>query len=347
MGFLNLTSAEQLELQKMQEDAQIQLQKKSDYEQNQAAVILETELKNRQEREEQDRYNKNHYSHSNDMFGGLIDSIANAVTKCATAVFEWRQQQIIDKKRDEALAKIEKEVENLLLEAKSIGDLEKRTVEAKRIFEAVDREYKHIKGDTGEERLRLNKNLNKINEIQEQCRKIKDKDQEINISNFYTVKKELNRCYEKENVIEYKMTNAELKQHLTNSASEMKEKSTAATEKMKIIYKNSKDWKKHDRYTPADYYYTEPPAKFTGEGIPKDSVTGQALREQMETRNQMETNITQTKEIQNTIAKLPDEQEHIIKVTKGDDLLQKIHEKIQDLSKDQQQQQQPEIVLCR
>ncbi|SFM31146.1 hypothetical protein [Pelosinus propionicus] len=334
---------EEQALFQQQEQKYFQLQQE-EAERNQAAVILENELKNQREQEQREQdYNRRYdVNPHKDLLTCLFDAAANAILKQAE---EWRRgerEKEEANERQKMVDELAKEAQKYLTEAKTIFELEKRNTEVKKAFESLDREYKHTKGDTSQERLLLNKHINVVSQAQESIKIIKDKEQEISFNNRQSLQSELKRCYEKENVIEYKISNSDLKEHIRKSTDEMKEQSAAATTKMKEAYEKSKDWVSHERRDPHKYYYGEPANLFTGQGIPKDSPTGKILSEHIETRNKLENGIRESAEIQTNLSKVPPDHEYHIKVNRTEDIIEKIREKAHEVAQSQERARQPE-----
>lgn len=335
MSFFNPTPEEEAELQKTREIEELQQSKANEeIEQNKAAIIVENELKAQREQEAHDRYERDHYSTRNDLLGGLIDSIGNGIEKLIRDLHEMRVNAIHEKERREELAKIEADVEKLLTKSKNIAELESRTAATKQLLQKLDYAYQHAKGDTSKERLQISSDIALLAKTQEQCRQIKNKNQEIKFSNQPELKSELKRCFENENVIEIKMSNADMLSKVDSAVDQMKEQQTAATEKMRDLYEKSNDWQKHEQRDTGKYYYKEPAHMFNGTGIPKDSLTGEILQQQIETRNNLIKGIHEAEELKDVLSKIPNEHSHEIKVNKHDDILEKIKEKAEEFAKE-------------
>jgi hypothetical protein len=326
MSIFNPTKEETIELQAIKTN--------EDFERNEASIILENNLKLKNEVADRERIERTEYSHRDDMLGGLFDAIGNGFEKMLKEALHNLRESRNELTHKEELMKIETEIEKILIESKSVGALEQRLGETKRLIETLDRHYQHVKGDTSAERLRLNNDLDITVKTLETCKGIKDKYQEINFSNHFEMKSELKRCFEKENVMEVKMKTSELLKTVTSSAETMQLKSAAATTKMRDVYTKSDEWVTHPIRDNDKYFYKEPVHQFTGQGIPKSSETGQTIAEQIKIRNVMEKGISDSNKIVENLSKLQPNQEHIIKVKSGQDLIEKIAERAREFARE-------------
>lgn len=310
----------------------------ADFSQKEAAIILENKLKLEREQEREQQYNRPQHS-SGDMLDGIFDAAANALEKMIKAAIEEMKKAQDAKEREDFLKEIQDEMNKYITESKTVGELEARAAEAKKLFEMLDKHYAYMKGDTAAERVWLNQNAEINKKIIDACKQIKDKSQAVNFTDRESLKADLTRIYRRENIVEIKATTAELKKQVSAATDEMREKSQAATTKMKELYERSTDYEKHSRRNPGLYYYNEPPNAFNGEGIPKESETGKAITEEIRTRNDMEKGISESREILSALEKIEPEREHTFHIKKGEDVLEKIREQTTELAQDLKHEQ--------
>ncbi|MBP2657939.1 MAG: hypothetical protein H6Q69_971 [Firmicutes bacterium] len=298
----------------------------------QAAVELENEIKNKHEIAERERYEQEHYKHRDDMLGGLLDSIGNGIERW----FMEARHQIIEyqheKELQESLKRLEDRLEQTISDSRSIAELERKTAATKRLFEQLDKDLQHKKGDTSNARLHINNNIEQLNQILEQTKKNTNKEQFIFLTreNLHRdIHSSIERIQKSENTTELKITNAEMSVKTKEMADELKEKSKTATEKLRNVYTKSTEWEKHEKYNPEKYFYKEPAHLFKGLGIPKTSQSGQKIAELIAERNQAEKELITSNRLSEKLSKVPPTHEYKIDLKKNEDFFEKIHETVQ------------------
>jgi len=309
---------------------------------SEAAILLESRFKNEMEAQEQKRIDDERFKPDDN--GGILDFWVDAIAK----TIERRMEEIRREAREveaaamrqEMIEKLKTEAEKHLLEAKTIGDLERRAADVERTLQNLDNKLKTLKGDITKDRLEVDKSLKIIREIKETAKKIPEKNTEIKFTDRQTLTEELNRCYQQSQSLNVDKTNAKLRDIMKETNIEIKKMVEETNKNIKELYEKSKDVVFHEKPDKDLYYYQS--NNFNGSGIPKDSPTGKAIEAEVLKKMDYNKAILETDRAQRTLSKLPPEQQQNFSIRKDEKFYQAINRKLEEQQREREKSYEQE-----
>ena len=316
----------------------------SEFEQNKANVLLEEYIKSKNR--EKEEYNNRQKPQGKDMFDDLITAMGNAIEGGIAGVLNHIKEKREQKQRDELITKLEKEAAEFTKGATTVGELEKRLIAVEKVFKSLEKQYTNSPDNRLEERLRVNKRLDACAKLRTQCDSIVDKNQPVFITERASLVSEINRCRQLETSIPINDTNANIQKTFEAANTRLEEQNERATAKMKRIYDTTTEWHKHDNRDTSKYLYREPAYEFKGQGIPIDSETGKAIKEQLQIQKENSIEIDKNKETLKILKTIDPEHNFNFTCKEGQNFNDEILKKVAEINieKDQtkgQTQEQP------